>query len=213
MLENITGEEIKRKFNSNSKLRITTYAVGSVFVLIIGFFAYRQFIWSPANEKSKAAYFEGLNMAESDSTDLAIELLSSNVKKFNGKVGGEIAQFVLARQYMTIGEFKKALKELKGVSVEDTYVSVMALGLQGDCQSELKNYEKAGELYIEAAELDENDFTAPAYLFKAGLCAEKVKDFNAATDLYTQIKNNYSAYASQKVIDKYIARASNKIVK
>jgi tetratricopeptide (TPR) repeat protein len=114
---------------------------------------------------------------------------------------------------MVKGEFKKALTELESVDVADTYISSMAVGLQGDCKSELKDYEAAGTLYLEAAGINENEMTTPMYLMKAGLCAEKVKDFEKAVECYTTIKDDYSSFASQKGIEKYIARASNKTTK
>jgi tetratricopeptide (TPR) repeat protein len=190
-----------------------TFAVGGVLLVVVGYFAYRQFLWNPDNEKSKDAYWVGLNYAAKDSTDLAIDELQGTVKKYEGKIGGENAQFVLARQYMAKGEFKKALKELEGVKASDTYISALVVGLQADCYSDMKNFEKAGSLYLNAAKVNANDFTTPMYLYKAGLCAEKVKDFEKAVEAYTAIKDDYPTYASQKGIEKYIARASNKIVK
>lgn len=213
MLENFSFQDLKHKFNSNKNVKIYTYAVGGVLLLVVGYFGYRQFIVKPANEKSKDAYWVGLNYAAQDSTDLAIDELQGVVKKYDGKVGGENAQFVLARQYMSKGEYKKALTELEGVNVHDTYVASMAVGLQGDCHSEMKDYEKAGTLYLEAADINANDFTTPMYLYKAALCAEKVKDFEKAVEFYTRIRDEYPGYASQKAIDKYLARVSNKTVK
>ncbi len=208
MLENISGSNLKDQFKSNDKLRIITYTVGGVVVLILAYFLYKQFIWKPANEKSKEAYFEGLNYAEKDSTDAAIEALRPVVKKYDGKIGGENAQFVLAHQLMAKGEFSKAIEELEGVDLNDTYLSVMAVGLQGDCKSEMKKYDEAADLYIQAAEKQDNDLTTPMYLFKAGLCAEKVNDFESALELYKRIDANYPEYGNQKTIKKYIARAT-----
>jgi tetratricopeptide (TPR) repeat protein len=213
MIENFSVQELKKKFESNKNTRLVAYIIGGILVFIIGYFAYRQFIWKPANEKSKDAYWVGLNYAAQDSTDLAIEELKPVVKKFDGKVGGENAQFVLARQYMSKGEFKKALTELEGVEVEDTYLSAMSIGLQGDCQSEMKNYDKAGALYLEAAAISENEMTTPMFLFKAGLCSEKVKNFEKATECYAKIQDDYPAFASQKSIEKYLARSKNKTTK
>lgn len=210
MLENFSVQELKKKLDSNKNTRLIAYVVGGILVLVIGYFAYYQFIYKPNNEKSKDAYWVGLNYAAQDSTDLAIDELTGVVKKFDGKIGGENAQFVLARQYMAKGEFKKALDELEGVKLEDTYLSAMSVGLQGDCHSEMKNFEKAGEKYLEAAGMNENEMTTPMYLFKAGLVAEKLKNFEKAVECYTTIKDDYSAYASQKSIEKYIARASSK---
>ena len=213
MLENFSFQQLKKQFESNKNTRLVTYIVGGLLILILGYFLYLQFIWKPANEKSKDAYWVGLNYAAKDSTNQAIDELKPVVKKYDGKIGGENAQFVLARQYMAKGEFKKALEELEGVNVEDTYVAAMVVGLQGDCHSEMKNYKKALESYLDAAAASENEMTTPMYLFKAGLCAEKEKDFEKATECYQKIKDDYASYASQKVIDKYLTRASNKIAK
>lgn len=192
---------------------MTTFVVGGLLLLVIGYFGYRQFIWEPANQKSKDNYYVGLNYAVADSTDLAIDELGAHKNKFDGKIGGEVAQFVYARQLMEKGEFKKALEELQGVKVSDTYVSVMALGLQGDCYSEMKKYEDAAKMYMEAAEANDNEMTTPTYLFKAALVAEEVKDFEKATELYKRIKADFPSFSSSKQIEKYLSRAQSNTVK
>lgn len=210
MLENLSGKDFKSQFKENKALRLVTIFVGAIVVLVIGYFAYRTFIWTPSNDKSKDAYWVGLNYAAADSTDAAIAELTRAKKQYDGKQGGELAQFVLARQLMAKGDFKKALKELDGVKLNDTYLSIYKLGLQGDCKSELKQYKDAKDMYVKAANKNKNDKTTPEYLFKAGLVSEKLNDNKAATDLYTQIKNEYPTFANQKAIDKYIARTKNK---
>jgi hypothetical protein len=50
------------------------------------------------------------------------------------------------------------------------------------------------------------------YLFKAGLCAEKVKDFGKAVECYQKIKDDYPDYGNRKY-EKYLSRASNKQTK
>jgi tetratricopeptide (TPR) repeat protein len=213
MLENFSFQDFKNKLQSDKQTKLVTFLIVGLLVLILGYFAYRQFIWSPANEKSKDAFWVGLNYAAKDSIDLAIEELQPVVKKYDGKIGGENAQFVLARQYMQKGEFQKALSLLEDVDVNDTYVSAMVIGLQGDCQSEMKNYEKAYNLYLEASGINENEMTTPMYLFKAGLCAEKNKDFEHAAECFIKIRDDFPGYGNQKAIEKYVARASNKKVK
>lgn len=209
MLEDITGEEIKRQFKTNKVLRYVTIGVGILVIAILGYLLYRQFVWKPANEKSKNSYWEGLNYAAKDSTAMAIEFLESEVKKYDGKVGGEVAQFVLGRQLMSDKDFKGAIKQLEGVDLEDTYVSIMAVGLQADCLSEMKKYEEAANKYLEAADMVENELTTPMYLMKAGLCSEEIKNFPKAAEFYQRIADDYPSYAGQKQIEKYISKASN----
>lgn len=213
MANNSSVNNLKQQFKENKQLRLITFSIGGVILVLGGYLIYRQFVWSPKNEKSKEAYYTGLNYATQDSTDMAIEELEAVVKKYDGTLGGENAQFTLARQYMEKGNFKKALKELDGVEVSDTYVAIYRIGLQGDCYSELGKFTEALDKYEEAAGINENEKTTPEYLFKAALVAEKLKDFEKATGFYERIRDEFTAFAQQKAIEKYIARAKNKKLK
>lgn len=204
---------LKQQFKENKQLRLITFSIGGVILVLGGYLIYRQLVVAPKNEKSKEAYYPGLNYASQDSTDMAIEELQAVVKKYDGTVGGENAQFTLARQYMEKGEFKKALSELEGVDVQDTYLSVYCVGLQGDCYSELGKYSDALSKYEEAAGINENEKTTPEYLFKAALVAEQLKDFAKATEFYERIRDEFTSFAQQKAIEKYIARTKNKTLK
>jgi tetratricopeptide (TPR) repeat protein len=211
MLENLSTENLKEEFKKNKTARLVTYVVGGIIVLVLGYFLYRQFIWKPANAKSTEAGYLGLNYASMDSTDLAIDDLRATVKKYDGKQGGEVAQYLLGRQYMEKGEFKKALEELEGVKVEDTYIRVQTIGLQGDCYSEMKDYDEAIEMYMKASKAAENDYSTPLYLFKAALLTElKMQEPEKALEMYQNIKDNYLQFGNTKTIDKYIARAKYK---
>ncbi|MEY4572521.1 MAG: hypothetical protein RLZ10_1763 [Bacteroidota bacterium] len=214
MDSNFSLDTLKNRFNNDKRFKMGTYIVSGVLVLILAGLAYYQFIWKATNDKSKDAYWKGLNYASKDSTNMAITELTKVKKKYDGYIGGEIAQFVLARQYMAKGEFKKAIKELEESDLDGTFLEAMKLGLLADCHSEMKDYKKAVENYLQGSEADVNEFTTPMYLYKAGLCCEKkLNDFKKATEYYTKVRDEYPTYAQQITIDKYIARASGKVVK
>ncbi len=201
---------LKQQFKDNKQVRTITYAVGGLVVLILGYIAYRQFIYGPKNEKAAEAYYEGFNLAEKDSTDAAITALEANIRKFDGAENIEPAKFKLASLYMKKGSFKKASDLLNDTDLDDTYGPALILGMKGDCQSEMGNYTDALDLYVDAADEDDNEMTTPMYLFKAGLCAEELKDLEKAAELYERIRDNYSNFSQQKSIEKYIARVTNK---
>jgi tetratricopeptide (TPR) repeat protein len=213
MLENLSFDLLKSKFNSDKKFKLGTYFVGGIVGLGLVFLLYRQFMWLPDNEKSNDGWWIAMNYISKDSTDQAIKALEPFVRNYDGKSGGEIGQYLLATQYMKKGQFKKALDNLEDVDLDDTYLRVFSTGLQGDCLSEMKKYDEAEHKYFEAAEMEDNEFTSPMYLFKAGLCAEKLKKFDKATEYYTSIQDNYPTFASQKSIEKFLSRSSNNIVK
>ena len=88
----------------------------------------------------------------------------------------------------------------------------LAIGTQGDCYSELGDYKNAVKMYVKAAERKENDITTPMFYFKAGLNAEEAGDFTKAAEFYKVIKSDFSSYATQKGIDKYITRSENSVI-
>ena len=224
MNENFSLDDLKQKFNENKNYRTAVIAGGIVVVFVLGFLSYRQFMWKPENEKSKDSYHVALNavLNEKQNTQIAdtgkataktdpIKKLQKSVKKYDGKIGGEVSKYLLATQYMRKGKYKEALVLLENVNVDDTYMSAQVIGLQGDCQSELNNHEAAHVLYQEAAMVNENDFTSPMYLFKAGLTAEKLKKSAEAKAHFEKIELQYptSFYAKEKSLEAYIARNSN----
>ena len=213
MLEDLSGQKIAEEFKSNKKLKMTTYIVGGILLLSILFFAYRQFIWKPANDDSKSSYWIGLNYAGMDSTNLAMEEFETAVNQYDGKIGGEVSQFLLGRQLMEQGEFEDALNELSSVNLKDTYLSSLVVKLQADCYSELKDYEKAANLYLEAAEINPNENTTPEILFSAGQCAEEINNFEKALECYQKIKDEYPSSTKGMSIEKYIARVEFKTIK
>lgn len=210
MIEQFSFEDLKNKFNDNKNFKIGTYVVAGMIALTVVYFAYRQFIWGPANEKSNDGWWVALNYITKDSTDQAIGILVPFVKNNDGKTGGEIAQYLLATQYMKKGKYSAALKELKDVDLQDTYIATMSIGLQGDCYSQMKKYADALDLYIQAADREDNEFTTPYYLFKAGRVCEELKKKSDALTHYQRIKDDFPNYASTKTIDRYIARCATK---
>ena len=222
MTENFSLEDLKQKYKNSKSFRISSIAIGTLALIVIGYLSYRQFMWKPSNEKSKESYFIALNAITNEDSNIAmdtskagaktdpIKKLQKSVKKYDGKIGGEVSKYLLASQYMRKGKYKEALTLLENVSVEDTYVSVEVIGLQGDCQSELNKFEEAYELYKTAANMNANNFTSPMYLFKAGLVAEQLKKYDLAKANFETIAVQYpkSFYAKEKNLEVYIARNS-----
>ena len=221
MTENFSFDDLKERYKNSKIFRIISISVSVILIGVLGFLGYRQFIWKPDNEKSKEAYVHSLNVivqeqnspqndAKVSSID-PIKKLQGAVKKYDGKIGGEISKYILATQYMRNEKFKQALVLLEDISFDDTYLSAMIIGLQGDCKSELKKYAEAIELYDEASKINDNNVTSPMYLFKAALNSEKIKKNAQAKAYYEEIAFHYpTSYIARKNMDKYIARSANK---
>ncbi|MEX2483434.1 MAG: tetratricopeptide repeat protein [Brumimicrobium sp.] len=212
MSKDITKEELIDQFKGNKLLKYSTIVVGVIAVVVLVVLAYQNFISEPKNQASKAEISTGILYLEKDSTKAAIEEFEILTSEYDGYAGGEISQYALGNLYFKQGDYEAALNELKGVKIGDTYLQTLAIGTQGDCYSELGEYESAVKMYIKAAERQENEITTPMFYFKAGLNAEEVGDYEKAAEFYKKIKEKYLTFSSQKGIEKYISRAENSIV-
>ena len=61
---------------------------------------------------------------------------------------------------------------------------------------------------MKAAELKDNNFSTPLFLFKAGNTAMELGKFPKALELFERIKNNYPNADEAKNIDIYINKAA-----
>lgn len=211
MSEGITKEELIEQFKGNKILKFATTAVGIIVLIILIFVAYSRFISGPKNDESKAMVAKGIMWMDKDSTKLAIDEFEYVASNYKGYDGAHIANYSLGGLYFEQGRYEDALDVLSSVDLEDTYLQTMAIGTRGDCYSELEDYASAVTEYVKAAKRVDNSQTSPLFYFKAGLNAEEAGDYKKAEEFYTIIKEDYTTFANQKGIDKYITRASAKI--
>lgn len=204
-------EELLNKAKESKTLKIASIVVGGIALLAIVWFSYKQFIFGPANEKSKTAYWRAMVFLENEEPEKALEEFVRVAKQFDGKIGGEISQYMAGRLYMDQGEFKTALNYLSKAKVNDLYVATLIIGLQGDCHAELGDFKKAADFYEKAAKRKPNEFTTPMFLMKAALIHEmKLNNFKEAEKMYKRIELEYFEYFRTNNIEKYLERAANK---
>ena len=72
---------------------------------------------------------------------------------------------------------------------------------------ELNRTDEAIDMYAKAAGTNENSFTTPMYLMKAGIAYEMKGDYAKALESYQKIRKEYFASSEGREVEKYIARA------
>lgn len=170
----------------------------------------------PHIEESHEAYWNAFyEYQENDSTGLAItgnenfQGFEDIASEYDGTPGGEIANYALATTAMEKGEWDDALGYLEECDFEDVMIGTLVIGMKGDCNVELGNYEEAAKYFEEAAKRERNEFTTPLFLKKAGLVYEEMGDMESAVTAYQEIKDNWSEAVEASDIDKFIVRAQN----
>lgn len=174
------------------------FVIGGVFVFIVGYFVYCQFIFGFKNEKLKEVFYVGLNYVDKDLMDCVIEELELMVKKYDGIVGGENVQFVFGCQYMEKGQFKKVMEIFEGVKLFDIYLKIYVVGFQGDCFFELGKYEDVIDMYEKVVGMDDNDQILLEYFFKVVLVVEYLGKNDKVIELYEKICDNYCDFVNGK---------------
>ncbi|MET3878401.1 tetratricopeptide repeat protein [Chitinophaga sp. OAE865] len=191
---------------------VITIAVLAVVVVVGGFFAYNRFVKQPNENKAQEMIFHAQNYFAVDSFKLALNGDGNNygflqvVNKYGGTKAGNLAKYSAGVCYIRLGEYQKGIDMLKSFSSTDLLLQPTAYGLIGDAYMELNKAEEGIESYKKAGHYNDNELTAPVYLFRAGQALEKTGKAEEAKAIYKEIKEKFPTTNEGREMDKYLAR-------
>lgn len=209
--ERDTADRAQQFWTKNSKWIV--YGVIALIVLLGAFFAYRNFVQVPNEQKAVEAMFKAEEYYRMDSARLALNGDGANqgflkiISKYGGTKAGNLAKFYAGSSYLKIGDFNNAIKYLKDFKTDDKLVSVRATGLLGDALAESGKKKEAVDQYAKAGKMYPEDIAnSPEYLFRAGLLYQELGNNDKAVEMFSVIKEKYSTSQQGRDIDKYLAR-------
>jgi len=202
------------------------YILGSIIAVaigVLGYLAYNQFIIKPkdanaANEFSyPMQYFnEALtNEAQKDSL-LALALNGSEgkfgfldiIEEYRGTPTSNLAKYSAGMAYLNLQQYQEAISYLEDFSSDDEVYQPLALGGIGDAFSQLEQPEDALEYYEKAiAAAGQNEFSAPRFLYKAGVAALGLGNNEKALGYFQRIKEDFPSSNEGNNIDAVIGSA------
>lgn len=215
-------EEVQERSSSKFSLlhyyeenaRMISVVAGAVIVIVVGIWAYFKYYKPAQEEKANSELYMAERFFVQDSLDLVLngDGINPGARDLagSGSVSAMKASYMTGRTLMEKGQFEEAVSYLEDAEFDDMIVGPLAKCLVGDCYSEMEQYDKAASAYMKAADMDDNNFTAPYALRKAARVHEHLGNWDKAVTIYERIKEDYSEteYASQ--VEKYIARARTK---
>ena len=215
-----TASRSEQWVEKNQKIIFTGLIV--VAGIILAFLAYNKYIVEP-KEKEAAdelafpkKYFE---QAQSTSVEVdSLYNLSLNgadgkyglidiVDNYGGTKAGNLAKYMSGIAFLKTGDYESAIKYLSDFSSDDEMLAALAKGNIGDAFVEIEQPEDALQYYVEAANIKDNNFTSPLYLFRAGNTAMKLEKFSEAEGYYSRIEKDYPKSEEARNISVYIQRA------
>ncbi len=131
--------------------------------------------------------------------------LKNLVEEYDGTENGETAKIYLANCYAFLGNYDEAIKYYEDYSGSVDYFKAASLAGRAGYYASKDQFEKAADLYLEASKLSSINSQNPDYLLKAGIYYQKIGNEEDAKVLFERIKEEYTASAANREVDKYLA--------
>ena len=220
VFENLdTGASITENFVSKYQNLIISGVVLitlSVFVYLV----YDTFILEPKKEDAitelnQAQYYFNLALNSEEKRDLFNNAISGAggkfgfldiIENYKNTPSSNLAVFSIGMSYLNLKQYDKVIQYLKDFKSEDVLLSSIAKGVLGDAYLQVGDQKNALLNYEKASTFNENNFTTPKYLYKAGLLSIRLGQKKIASKYFKKIKNKYPNSKEAEFIDIQIAK-------
>ncbi len=198
--------------------------IGVIAVGVLAYLAYMQFVQNPketsaANEMYyPQQYFdEALNneVAKDSLFDLALNGAEGKygfldiIDEYSGTKAANLANYSAGMAYLNMQKYQEAITHLESFSSEDAVLGALGAGGLGDAFMQLGQPEDALGYYEKALAHSDNEYTAPKFLYKAGLTAMELNQNDKALQYFERIKNDFSSSDEAGTIDAFIGMAKS----
>ncbi len=198
------------------KFQTPILAVAGILIVVVGgWFAYTKYIVEPNEEKAADELFRVQEFFAKDSSrkvidgDGSVKGALSIISKYSGTKAANLAHYYAGVSYLKLGEYSKAVDQLKEFSTSAKQVEIVAFGALGDAYSELGKKDEAVDTYKKAASVFVKDEALSAeYLFRAAALTETMGKTKEALELYKSVKEQFPTSDKARSVDKYIYKLS-----
>ncbi|WP_142783740.1 YfgM family protein [Changchengzhania lutea] len=195
--------------------------IGIVAAVVLGYLGYNEFVAQPKqtaamNDMFQAQkYFnEAVTGTEKDSLyNLALNGgegkfgMLDIIEEYSGTPSANLANYYAGTAYLRLKDYKNAIEYLGNFKSDDEILAPLAKGNIGDAFVQLNQPEDALEYYEDAAEMRDNEYTSPMYLYKAGAIAMDLGKADKALTYFKRIKEEYPNAVEASTVDVFIGKA------
>jgi TolA-binding protein len=219
LLENpeVLAEQISKTEEFLEKNKKMVLVVGGVIAAIVaGYFLFNYWVTSQ-DESAQNEMFQAVYYFEADSLDRALEGDGNNygfleiIDNYGMSKAANLSHYYIGAIYLKKGEYISAIEHLEKFSSGDLLVQARAYGLIADANMEMGNYDEAASSYMKAADYNDNEYTSPGYLMKAGVAYEALGNLERALECYDNVVKKYINASEYQTARKHKARLENKV--
>ena len=201
--------------------KVIFYVIGIAAMLVVGYLAYQKFIVAPKEDDAAEQMFvaqenfkKALDAPKPDSLyNLALNGADGKfgfakiAEEYSGTDAGNMANYFAGVSYLNLKKYPEAIASLDKFKGNDVVTSTLAVGLIGDANAQQGKNAEALEKYLKAAEMNENEFTTPRFLMKAGQVDLAMGKKADALKHFNEIKEKYELSPESANVDALIGLA------
>lgn len=187
-------------FTSYLKRNLTTVIAASVAVLVligggIGYFLHSQAQEQEAQELlvlAEQAFQQGEYEIALWGDDQLLQVgLITIINDYRRTRAGNIARYYAAVSEAELGNYEEALSFIDRFDPPSGIIGVGPIAFHAVVLANIGEYERAADVFVKAAEWDENQVTTPQNLLNAAQAAMEAENYARAKELVSRILQNY----------------------
>ena len=198
--------------------------IGVIAVAVLGYLAYSQFVLQPKNAEATnellypQQYFEQAlqtTTAKDSLYNLALNGADGKygfldiIEEYQGTKAANLANYSAGMAYLDMQQYEEAIAHLEQFSSDDDILGALAKGGLGDAFMQLDQPEDALGYYESAIKHSSNEYTTPKFLYKSGVTALELEQFDKALSYFQRIKDEFSASSEAGTVDAFIGMAKS----
>ncbi len=179
--------------------------VGSIVIITLSYLGYNKLIVEPqsneaVSELNQAQYYFEIALNSSNSDSLYRRALNGGegrygfldiIENYKGTPAAKLATYSAGMAYLNIKDYNNAILYLDQFSADDVLLSALSKGAIGDAFAQLDQKEDAFDYYVKAAQINNNMFSTPKYLYKAAMMGASIGKIKQALTFLKRIEKEF----------------------
>ena len=180
----------------------------AVVVLVLGWNYYQD----SRNDAALADMAEAVRMYEAGSWqaaldgDLSFAGMIDIAEQYGSTTSGNLARFYAADALFRVGDMDRALEYFESYSKGSDYIGASAFAGEAAIHELQGDHDRAGDLYMRAANVFASDITSPMYLSNAARAYKAAGNNDDAAEALELIRDEYPASQVARDVDYRLAQ-------
>ena len=194
--------------------------IGLIALSVLGYLGYSNYVLVPkereaASELNQAQYYFDLAVNSVEADSLYSRALNGGegkygfldiIENYKGTPAAKLATYSAGMAYLNTKDYNNAILYLDQFSADDVLLSALSKGAIGDAFAQLDQKEDAFDYYVTAAQINNNMYSTPKYLYKAAMMGASIGKIQQALTFLKRIEKEFSESTEAELVGVQIGK-------